>query len=562
MQKTLAFLEQNVQWLALGLAAVFFGLCVWWYVLTPPAAVTKAALSKEPITPQNVDEMIKSGPVQDISRSRDSVTELAINVPDVVKPWQTRMNAVNAPALAATYSRPLYDPKQAFGTTDTNIAELNAGGVVKDLPLLPKAVPQNPTAGLSVVSTPAQPGQGGAQPAAAGNFDLEWATVSATIPAKDVQAAFDKIQKELDQKLAAINRPSIKLTTDVLRVELQRQRGSMGPNGPVFPNGDQGVESIPTPKYLEKDIHPLPDPKAQLLEKVTYYEWAEKNPELVCQPKFYDVHGGSPWVAPVLAGAAPAPGAPAPAPAPGARGLAGIPPAMPPRGAVPAQPAPGGPGGVGGAGGPGGLNQAPGQLNPATLTQDILVWNHDDTVRPGQTYRYRIVYYMKNPVLGLTGVADKSILEVLEVKSPPSDWSAPVTIPQVTKFWFASLRGSGAAADVYHWENGVWTRKQGVLYQPGDKVADSEWTVVDVHGQYGGARDREKYVILTNDAGEVIRRYPSADRSNDEKKGLDAQVNPGAAAAGGNPTMPPPNAPARTPAVAPGGRAGVMPRGG
>ena len=46
-----------------------------------------------------------------------------------------------------------------------------------------------------------------------------------------------------------------------------------------------------------------------------------------------------------------------------------------------------------------------------------------DSVQPGQTYRYRIVYYMKNPVLGLTGIADKSIENVLEIKSPPSDWS-------------------------------------------------------------------------------------------------------------------------------------------
>jgi hypothetical protein len=548
MQKTLAFLEQNVQWLALAVAAIFFGLCVWWYVVTPPAVVTDMKLSKEPLTPQNVDDTIKAGPVQNLHRQLQNDGGVAIKVPDVVQPWQLAMNGVTASPLVMPWSRPLFDPRTSYGPTPFD-PKGPVTAPCKDLPVLPKAVVQAPTAGLSVVSMPA-PAQGGAQPVNANNSDQEWATVSATIPAKETQEAFDKIQKELDQQLAARNLPSIKLTTDILRVELQRQRGTMGPNGPVFPNGDQGVEVVPVVKYLQTDIKVFPDAKAPLVEKVTFYEWAEKNMELVCQPKFYDVHGGTPWVAPVLAGAAPAPGAAAvPAPAPGAaKGLAGIPPALPPRGAV-VQPPPGG------LNAPG-ANQNAGQINPANLTQDILVWNHDDTVQSGQVYRYRVVYYMKNPVLGLQGVADPSILEQLEVKSPPSDWTTPVTIPQVTKFWLTSLSSTSAAADLYHWENGEWKRRQRVQFQPGDRVADSEWTVVDVHS---GNREREKYVILTNDNGEIVRRYPSVDRGNEEKKGLDAQVNPNPAPAGpGGNAAPPPPQPSRPNAAS--GR--PAPRGG
>ena len=550
MQKTLAFLEQNVQWLALALAAIFFGLCVWWYVLTPPAQVVNAKLSKEPLTPQNVDELIKNGPVQEITRSRDSNPEVAISVPDVVRPWQSKMNSAGASLLAATWPRPEYDPHQIIGGGEgPNIAR---GDVVKDLPVLPKATPQTAVAGLSVVSAPVLT-QGGAKQVAQTNSDQLWVTFSAVLPAENIKAAFMTIENALNQKLQAQGLPVYQFKTDILKIELQRQRGSMGPNGPMFPNSDVGVETIPAPKYL--DQKPLPDPKAQLVEKVNFGDWAEKNIDLVYQPKFFDVHGGSQWTAPTIGGASPAGAAAAPAPGT-PKGLAGIPPALPPRGVAPAQPNPNF-GGLGNAAA--GMNKNLGEIVPANLSQDILVWAHDDTVQPGAVYRYRIVYYMKNPVLGLENIADKSIIDTLEVKSPPSDWSTPVTVPQVTKFWFARA-GTNALADIYHWENGGWTRKQNVPINPGDRVADSEWTVVDVHN---GSREREKYVILTNDNGEIVRRFPNSDRNNDEKKALDTQITSGAAAgaAGGN-TTPQPSSPPRTPAAAPGMRAGVIPRGG
>jgi len=556
MQKTLAFLEQNVQWLALALAAIFFGLCVWWYVVTPPAMVTDMKLNKEPLTPQNVDDAIKAGPVQHIEAQLKNDGAVAIKVPDVVKPWQTQMlgspTQPPAAALPIFAFKPLFDPHVFLGTIDTGPG-IPQGQEIAKLPQLPKAVPQAPTSGLSVVSMPAPAQGGGAQQVNANNFDQEWATVSATLPGKEIQAAFDVIQKELDQKLAAQNRPALKLSTDILRVELQRQRGSMGPNGPVFPNGNQGVEVVPVVKYLQNDIRPFPDAKAAIAEKVTFYEWAEKNVDVVCRPKFYNVHGGTPWVAPVLAGAAPAPGAAAvPAPAPGgAKGLAGIPPALPPQGAAQPQP---------GLNAPGNANQNTGQINPENLMQDILVWNHDDTVQSGQVYRYRVVYYMKNPLLGLKGVADPSILETLEVASPPSDWTTPVTMPQKTKFWFvrADPKGGGTAiTDIYIWENGEWKPKKNTQLTAGDRVADSEWTVLDVHNGNG---QREKYVILTNDNGEIARRYPYIDSRNDEKKGLDAQVNPNAAPAepgrGGKAAPPQPSRTPNTPTGRP------MPRGG
>ncbi|HEY8751854.1 MAG TPA: hypothetical protein VIM11_27985 [Tepidisphaeraceae bacterium] len=541
MQKALTFLEQHVQWLALGLGGVFFLFCVWAYVYTPPATATLTG-KREPVSPGQIDELTRDGPVREIEQSINSNGDLAIMVPDVVKPWQAQMDATNAKIFVQKWSRPLYTDTGIFSGPGPTTGPGN--DYIAALPTLPKAVPLVPTAGLSVVSMPVNQknAPGGVQAVVNSNFDQEWATASFTIPATDLKTAFAAVLANKGKGLS--------LTTDILHVELKRQRGTIGPNGPVFPNGEEGVETVAIPKMLQADARPLPVPKASIPEKASYKDWAEKNIDVVYQPKFYDVHGGTPWVPP---SAAPAPGAAAAAGAP--KGIAGIPPALPPRVIPGAQPNPAIPGAAGG--------RNPGEINPEAIAQDILIWAHDDTVEPGQVYRYRIVYYMKNPVMGLTVIADDKIVDVLAVPSPPSDWSQPVTLPQTTKFWFASLRGNAATADVYHWENGGWIKKTPQQsFSPGDRVADSEWTVVDVHGTLPNSRDRDKYVLLTNDAGEVIRRSPNADRSNEERKALEIEIN-GAAA-------PKDAAPARgtgngrpVPANNPGNRAAApMPRGG
>jgi hypothetical protein len=343
------------------------------------------------------------------------------------------------------------------------------------------------------------------------------------------------------------------LTTDILHVELQRQRGTLTSSGPVFPNGEEGVETIPVPKLLQAVIKPLPDAKATIPEKASYADWAEKSVEAICQPKFYEIKGGSVWTTPV-AGQNPAAATAAPVVQ---KGVAGIPPAIPsaPGGAPANKASPGLPGG-GSGGGPGG-NSAMGQINPDTISQDILLWAHDDTVMPGQVYRYRIVYYMKNPVLGLSGIGAPNIVDILPVKSPPSDWSAAATVPQSTKFFFASVRGNTAMADVFHWESGAWTKHASPV-SPGDRLGDSDWRVVDVHGAGPQSRERDKYVVLVNDAGEVARRYPGTDTSNEEYKALKAEVSPANGTGASTPTPPRGTPPARTP---PAGRTvGAMPR--
>lgn len=541
MQKALAILEQHVQWIALGLGGVFLLFCAYVYLLNPPAVVKVG--TRNNVTPGEIDEMTKNGPVREIQGKLGETTNLTIEPPDVVEAWRKHMDAPAAPALAREWPRGLF-LKGTRGPTDDNRGPALAGQVDK-LPDLPKAQPQPVSTGLSVVSIPPErPANGAAAPVAGNTQDLLWVTASATIPAKDIQAAFNNV-------VQGKNIGALTLTTDILQVELQRQRAIGNNNGtPVFPDGETGVETVPLARHLQPLVQPMPAPKALIQEKVNHAEWAEKNMELVCQPKFYDVRDGTPWTSPAGGAAAPVAAQPA------AKGLAGIPPALPPR--VP-QPAPGAPGAAGGANR--GQNAAPGLINPANLQQDILVWAFDDTVKSGQVYRYRIVYHMKNPVLGLKGIASDNIVEVLDVPSKPSDWSAPVTVQETTKFWVKSVRNNGTAlADVFHWVEGKWQKAETTL-APGDRIADVDWMVVDTRSSTPSGRERDKFVLLANDAGQTIRRFPSADRNSDEYKALQSEVNPA------NPvkdagTTPGRRTPAGTTPLAPGQRPNVMPRGG
>ena len=54
MQKVVDFLENNVQWLVLGLGGLVFLLMVYWYVIQPPVAVE---VSGQKLLPGEVDAL-------------------------------------------------------------------------------------------------------------------------------------------------------------------------------------------------------------------------------------------------------------------------------------------------------------------------------------------------------------------------------------------------------------------------------------------------------------------------------------------------------------------------
>ena len=78
----------------------------------------------------------------------------------------------------------------------------------------------------------------------------------------------------------------------------------------------------------------------------------------------------------------------------------------------------------------------------------VLVWMHDISPRPGMTYRYRLRLKLLNPLLTYKNSAktpqDASLSYLL---SPFSEWTDPVSIPEVTEFFVVG--GTESSGSVY-----------------------------------------------------------------------------------------------------------------
>jgi hypothetical protein len=516
MQKLVNFLEKSIQWVALGIAGVFLLLCFYWFLFTPPATVK---LGTTVVAPSEIDEITQNGPVAAIEHDIRNARAEPIKVTDVIAPWKNQIG--NPPPI-----------QLAGGAFDTITGkQITAGpeghenlALVSEVAALPKATPLSVQAGMSVAQ--ALPGPNGQAVAGAPDFDVLWASIAFSIPGKDLATAFEKPLVGKPDNFATFYR------TAYLNIELQRQQaiGHDANGQAIFPDGNNGIQTVTVAKVNQAEIQPLPAPNDTKDTKSAFSQWAQSNEMAIRQPKFYTIKAGTIWIQPVLPGqaaavpgAAPAPAAPRPpmAPAPGAAAANG--------------------------------GQVVAGIDPMAIKDDQLVWAHDDTVEPGRTYRYRVVYHMMNPVFELQNIAAPKIFEQLDIPSAPSDWTAPVTIPQNVQYWVRSLQHGDTAAlvDVFKWELGKW-QKFPLSLAPGDTIPGTEQTIVDIHGNSNG-KEHDKYVLLTDASGEPIRHIPSDDRVNATYKDLLVKTSPdaGAGGAGAGVPQPPPRPGA--------GRSGAMP---
>lgn len=602
MQKTLDILERNVQWIALGLGGIFLLWAVYGYVVTPPAAVD---INRAKVGPGEVSFRTEEGPAKSVQTAMNDSTGIQIPQLNVAQAFHQTMVSPVAPAV----------PEYVIGITGSNAIE--EGGTktpentrdvrIAVLPKLPPAQVVSAQAGLSVVNPPqnnnaAIPGVPNRGPApvqpVVQTEDLDWVGVFFKVPADQLKAAFQApvAGRQMDPAL---------YNTTVLEVQVQRQQSQgVDANGQqIWPKDDQ-FEPVPTIRIYRQDIRKMPADTAAPAQKYDFADWAEKNPQLVYTPEFYQVTGGAP--PPDLAAIYNPPN--------GANGAAGAgagagdnagqdnatQPAAPDATTQPAAPAgaqqkgqpaaransevfymlqdntrpptrgyadyyrrerrnwgrpgPGGtfvPGQPGappfpGPGQPQNFAGGEGKIDPLNLMDDLKIWAYDDTAKPGQTYRYRIVYKLRNPVFGTANVADPKLSGQLALVSPPSEWTAPVAVPEKTKFWVATLVPNKATLDVFQWAKGEWkklTPKESAL-TPGDQVPGTDWTVVDVRVG-DSAHDRDKYVLLTSDTGQMSKRDYSVDHSDPAHQDLNNQTNPNAGGTGpaqGSLVPPPPPA--------------------
>lgn len=395
-------------------------------------------------------------------------------------------------------------------------------------PDAPAAVPDNPTA------PPAEP------------TDMNW-----------VKLTFRYSMPQLAQAVAGEKLPPRnRLPAEVQRITFYVpvvERQTLQPNG-QWP-GDDKWEIIPPTKAqpvpaaaLERTQEPAE--VAQMLDALDA-AW-----QAILRPAFYSE------VPPQLLRPTPppAPGAVVPAP--------GRPDEFAARPAIPATPAPviPPPPAVRPAGAPdlafdaaAGAPAQPADQQRDTLLHDdnVTCWFIDDTVQPGQKYRYRIRFRIFNPLfrLGLT-------LQDSKAKNEPWALSKPVISPVVNigtgRYVFLTHgMGSGrnsATFRIYQWQHGAWFRDE-QSYAPGEQIGrvrtvpmsdkpinfETGYTVVSVEANGNG----DVRAVLQGPNGDLVVRDSSLDQSDPQREKLDTEIRN-----------------LMTPATQPGGAAAMAPGGG
>jgi hypothetical protein len=170
---------------------------------------------------------------------------------------------------------------------------------------------------------------------------------------------------------------------------------------------------------------------------------------------------------------------------------------------------------------------------------DITGWAHDDTVKPGQVYRYRVVYKIKNPVFGAPNLVENpKDAEQFALSSKETAWTDAVDVPSMIRFWLASARSAAGSArfQVFRWHDGEHKSKTYDV-SAGDAIGKKEdaadfatgWTLVDV---LEDPRTKDVYVLLLGADGRVHRRDASTDATDPKFKEMREQVATAAASAG------------------------------
>ncbi|HZZ43552.1 MAG TPA: hypothetical protein VFE58_11495 [Tepidisphaeraceae bacterium] len=321
MKKYLPYLEQYVQWIALGLGALFVFWMVYAYVLTPPVTQTVGSTK---VDLGDIDHVTREGPAKDLDTaiqtgaSPDAIQKIKVQpllpqfqkeisgAGDVVSatPLPTyNWDAPTAPPFAtglASAPHPGLIGPNGIAEAPPQVNDLNPpaalfiGMSVGRSSVTPPPPPTNPVAAAPgaapaapalQAAQPIQPIQAAALAAAPANaanpnnqptIDKNWVSIHYKIPSAALADSFKK---------AGV--PAVRNATSFLRVELTRQE--------QLPDGKWGNETIVPPLAIAfLNAPPWPDPKAAPapLDEQTYLTWAQANVQAILQPIFYTVIKG------------------------------------------------------------------------------------------------------------------------------------------------------------------------------------------------------------------------------------------------------------------------------
>jgi hypothetical protein len=547
MKKLVEFAEKYVEWVALGLGAMFLLAMAWMYLLTSPVS---AEVDKPPktVTPHNVERIINEDVASPLQQQITGPgADVSFRVAEFSKQFRDALQLQGAaPAtIAANFwigpgrrdSGP-DEKKPTPGETGT------AQGTIKGVPgPLPAAVWNTSSLGRSVIKVeapvvgglegalaPAVPAPDGAvaDPAKAGTESM-WVTHAFTISASEISKSF---------RSAGVPE---NLTTAFLHFELIREEQQ--------PDGKWGNRKVVPPLAVHR-VRALP-PTGDITAETEYLDWAIANAQTLAMPSFHMVVAGDQWYAP----GQPNPNRPA---------VSTMRPVQPPRptDAPPRPPRRGGrtyqapdaprpdlssvmlaqalsdemppdyhppldrpqqpgvmvvPVAVAAVAVPKGFTMPTGNFAPGAMKEDFYVWAHDDSVQPDHTYRYKLRYHLKNPLFRYN-TPDPKVARQFSIASAEGEWSQPVYVPPTVYIFLAGgfmTSGGQAKFDTLRWQDGVWTKRT-FTASPGDQVGNSDgsdntgWTLVDTRLDL---ITREPKVILADAAGNLTVRSLRVDQS-------------------------------------------------
>ena len=184
----------------------------------------------------------------------------------------------------------------------------------------------------------------------------------------------------------------------------------------------------------------------------------------------------------------------------------------------------------------------PGTFNPGEFAdKHIEGWAWDAGAEPGETYRYRVVYSLKNPLFESSNIADKAkpeLVTTLLLTSPVSegDWSPDITVQPLTYYYMTGYTPDEQSVlmTVFHWQQGRWQSApfKVALGDPVGQTADgvryqTGATLVDIRHDPG---TNQVFGLLVDDEGRFSRRT-SEDAKSKEFKDRQKDVSGATAAA-------------------------------
>ena len=517
MDKVRAFLERYVEWIAVTVGGLLFMYALWTFWIRPDVTVT---LGSTTVGPRTVDTTVRRGPGASLEARMNGLGGDVPPTTNVKLPEEFRAEL----GLDKYQARPLLVPGYFVGPNPIGRPDdtIPADFRVTDAPVPPAAVVRKVATGRSFADVP-DGGQVSQQDLAVVRVDFE-------IPAFAIAQAFREVRL-----------PQVHQNTSVLRVNLMRQR--------LLADGTWGEDQQQVALLENNPLGqmPLPPEDADLQAKGQYMVFVEENPDWVREPPFYEVRAGDdPMALPVMIEVVPEGAVPATNPASGA-GTRTSPnhqddPRAAGAGQNSGQQAPGGqppPQGqppLQGARGP----AARGVFNAVSHQGAIRGWAWDVSARPGETYRYRVIYALRNPMFNSRGVAAANKPELQTLFSlfsavEQTEWSPEITVEPLTYFYMTGASGSQARFTVFRWQNGGWQSRDfdvvagdaigapdaaGIDYRTGR-------TLVDVRQD---PANNETYALLVDAEGRFARRS-AKDAGTPKYRELQEQVKANAGVA-------------------------------